>query len=174
MTDGKLDNRAELCPGCQYPYLPKTTRQGERSRSCSQRCAGSIRQEKIAAAIAARSLVCELCAAPVAGTSPNAKYCVPCRGIRRTAHYRAKDAKRRAARSATGEVITIAQLGDRDKWTCWLCNEFVNRELSGRDPWMPSFDHVTPISMGGLDSWDNLRLAHLRCNVQRGARLAHA
>jgi 5-methylcytosine-specific restriction endonuclease McrA len=105
------------------------------------------------------------------------KKCDACRGGNRSAHYRKKNAKRQNRASGrlyldTGELITIAALGDRDKWTCWLCSEFVNRALGNRDPWMPSFDHVQPISLGGLDSWDNLKLAHLICNIKRGNRVA--
>lgn len=35
---------------------------------------------------------------------------------------------------------------------------------------MPSFDHKIPISRGGIDSRDNLALAHLACNIRRGNR----
>ncbi len=97
-------------------------------------------------------------------------YCDTCRDARIADRLRRKGVARRTAASVTGERITITALGDRDRWTCHLCGEFVNRELSGRDPWMPSFDHVVPISRGGLDSWDNLRLAHLVCNVRCGDR----
>lgn len=69
----------------------------------------------------------------------------------------------------TGERATIPDLGQRDAWTCGRCGEFVNRELAYPDPWMPSFGHVTPVSRGGLDSLDNLRLEHLICNVRAGA-----
>lgn len=30
--------------------------------------------------------------------------------------------------------------------------------------WYPSVDHVQPIAHGGTDTWDNVRLAHRRCN----------
>jgi 5-methylcytosine-specific restriction endonuclease McrA len=118
--------------------------------------------------LAIRDRVCE-CGAEFQGTAGR-RFCDTCRSIRRGDHYRAKGARRREVASATGERITIAALGDRDAWTCWICSQFVNRDLSGRDPRMPSFDHVLPISRGGLDSWDNLRLAHLVCNVKRGNR----
>lgn len=31
-----------------------------------------------------------------------------------------------------------------------------------------TFDHKTPISKGGLDELDNLQLAHLSCNQEKG------
>jgi len=100
-------------------------------------------------------------------------YCDQCRKERRQDHYRRKGAIRRAARwgvtpSPTGERITISELGERCSWTCARCGEFVNRDLAYPDPWMPSFGHIIPISRGGLDSWDNLRLEHLTCNVRAG------
>jgi 5-methylcytosine-specific restriction endonuclease McrA len=126
-------------------------------------------------ALAIRLLTCE-CGKTFQGVARRKK-CDECRAERRSAHTRKKNAKRQYRGAGriyldTGELITIAALGDRDSWTCWLCNEFVNRALGNRDPWMPSFDHVLPISRGGLDSWDNLRLAHLTCNIKRGNRVS--
>ena len=30
-------------------------------------------------------------------------------------------------------------------------------------------DHLVPIAAGGLHTWDNVALAHRRCNLKRGA-----
>jgi 5-methylcytosine-specific restriction endonuclease McrA len=133
------------------------------------------REEQTARMLAARlapiEITCESCSTVVKAVKGR-RFCDDCRDIRRGAYYREKGARRRAAQSVTGEMITMDALGERDRWTCWICDEFVNRNLCGRDPWMPSFDHVVPISQGGLDSWDNLRLAHLICNVRRGSSSA--
>lgn len=57
---------------------------------------------------------------------------------------------------------------ERDAWTCWLCEEPVDRDLIGsRSIWRPSLDHVTPRSAGGSNSESNLRLAHMWCNCVR-------
>ena len=32
----------------------------------------------------------------------------------------------------------------------------------------PSIDHVVPLSKGGTHTWDNVHLAHKRCNMVKG------
>lgn len=63
----------------------------------------------------------------------------------------------------------------RDGWACWLCEEPVDRELIGtHSEWRPSLDHVVPRSKGGTDDPENLRLAHLWCNVVRNDERAYS
>ncbi|MGY1702824.1 HNH endonuclease [Geodermatophilus sp. SYSU D00766] len=47
---------------------------------------------------------------------------------------------------------------------CYLCGE------AGAD----TADHVIPWSKGGLTTLENLRPAHWRCNVSRGAKSLYA
>ena len=35
----------------------------------------------------------------------------------------------------------------------------------------PSVDHIVPLAKGGLHSWDNVQLAHFKCNTLKGARV---
>ena len=56
----------------------------------------------------------------------------------------------------------------RDEWTCQLCLDPVDRDASGRESWGATLDHIIPWSLGGSDKPENLRLAHLWCNVTRG------
>lgn len=52
---------------------------------------------------------------------------------------------------------------ERDKNTCQYCGRKMPKtELT--------LDHVIPRSRGGIDSWDNLVLACMHCNVQKGCR----
>lgn len=67
--------------------------------------------------------------------------------------------------SASGRAAVY----ERDAWTCGLCEEPVARDAPYPDPWSPSLDHIVPASLGGSDDPSNLRLAHLRCNLVRGA-----
>ena len=52
---------------------------------------------------------------------------------------------------------------ERDKNTCQYCGQRMPKtELT--------LDHVVPRSRGGIDSWDNLVLACMPCNVRKGSR----
>jgi 5-methylcytosine-specific restriction endonuclease McrA len=52
---------------------------------------------------------------------------------------------------------------ERDKNACQYCGKrFAKSDLT--------LDHVVPRSKGGIDSWDNLVLACVRCNVRKANR----
>lgn len=70
--------------------------------------------------------------------------------------------------------ITVKKLYERDNGVCWICggkcdlDDFTIRNgtvICGN--YYPSIDHVVPVSDGGEDSWDNVRLAHRICNTKR-------
>ena len=52
---------------------------------------------------------------------------------------------------------------DRDMNTCQYCGKHFARSRL-------TIDHVVPQSRGGLDAWDNLVVACLKCNVKKGNR----
>jgi 5-methylcytosine-specific restriction endonuclease McrA len=75
-------------------------------------------------------------------------------------------AKQNHARRAikNGEIdkdITISMLYERDKEMCGICRELV--ALEDR-----SIDHIKPISKGGTHVWNNVQLAHFKCNTKKG------
>jgi 5-methylcytosine-specific restriction endonuclease McrA len=39
------------------------------------------------------------------------------------------------------------------------------------DPEAPNIDHVFPVSLGGKDSEDNVRLAHRLCNMRKSNKV---
>lgn len=55
------------------------------------------------------------------------------------------------------------QLWEAAGGLCHLCHHPVRRDEA-------SVDHLTPASAGGHTTWDNLALAHRRCNYSRGNR----
>lgn len=68
--------------------------------------------------------------------------------------------------------VTLEKLYKRDKGICYLCNKqtdykhYIRTEENhfiALDNY-PSIDHVLPIAKGGLHRWDNVKLAHRRCN----------
>ena len=84
---------------------------------------------------------------------------------------------RAALKGAETEGRTYAGLLERDGLTCYLCGEDNRPDLlhiqSTDELWIqrPSFDHLVPLSRGGSDLLDNIRVVHLICNVVKGDSL---
>lgn len=71
--------------------------------------------------------------------------------------------------------ITLEKIYARDNGMCWICggecdwNDYQMRDgikICGKG--YPSKDHVIPLARGGKHSWENVRLAHLKCNMEKG------
>lgn len=79
----------------------------------------------------------------------------------------------RKLRTRTGEAAKPGYLRaficERDKWRCQICRKKVNRQLRHPHPLCASLDHLIPVCEGGTSDVWNLRLTHLRCNLQRNA-----
>ena len=70
--------------------------------------------------------------------------------------------------------ITVKGLFKRDEGKCYLCGKRCNFDdyiMRGNifiaGDWYPSIDHVVPLAKGGDHSWENVRLAHRRCNSNK-------
>lgn len=82
------------------------------------------------------------------------------------------DRFRKAKMSAPGaDRIRPLVVFERDGWVCWLCEEPIDRSLRHPDPMSASVDHVVPLARDGEHVYENVRAAHLTCNVRRRARL---
>jgi 5-methylcytosine-specific restriction endonuclease McrA len=58
---------------------------------------------------------------------------------------------------------------------CCRCPRVVDLTLDDRyNPDRASFDHLVALVEGGADNFGNLRLAHMRCNQEHGAKLSRA
>ena len=80
-----------------------------------------------------------------------------------------KSIRRHRLRAAPGghDEVTLFALGERDGWRCHLCGGKVpNRDHKNR-VLDPEIDHLVPVSAGGSHTWDNVALAHRRCNYER-------
>ena len=69
-------------------------------------------------------------------------------------------------------MTTLTEVGDRDGWRCWLCDEPVDPRMSVNDPRGPSVDTRGAAAAkarrnSGTDPAD--RLAHRACNTRKGA-----
>jgi 5-methylcytosine-specific restriction endonuclease McrA len=82
-------------------------------------------------------------------------------------------AQRRRARrrEAAAELVTLADLLAEQAHTCYLCDLPIDPERKYPDALSASVDHVIPLSRGGSGLRENLRAAHLGCNVAKGDRL---
>ena len=71
--------------------------------------------------------------------------------------------------------ITLGKLYTRDQGVCQLCGkpcDFNDYKLNDNGYFIvgktyPSIDHIKPIAKGGLHIWDNVQLAHMKCNSKK-------
>lgn len=110
------------------------------------------------------------------------KYCSACdeagRGgwpYRKTEKFRRSKAAsamwRRGKKAAEdAEKFEAIEIFERDRWRCQICGRKVDKKLSGRALMGPQLDHIVPLSKGGTHTRSNTQLAHLSCNVRKGAR----
>jgi len=69
-------------------------------------------------------------------------------------------------------VSGLAEVGERDGWRCWICDERVDRSTSVNDPRGPSIDSYFTASKSGKSAKGKSgveRLAHRACNTRKGA-----
>lgn len=108
---------------------------------------------------------CEGCGSVIPS---NRKRCAACqRNIEARRCNAKKERRRLAAFTNESATITVRALFERDSGVCWLCGKTCNINADTNDNEYPSIDHVIPISHGGLDKWDNVKLAHRICNSVR-------
>ncbi len=64
----------------------------------------------------------------------------------------------------------LDEVGARDGWRCWLCDEPVDPQMSVNDPRGPSIDSITTKAKAkkGKGAAEE-RLAHRACNTKKGA-----
>ena len=65
-------------------------------------------------------------------------------------------------------MSTLSEVGDRDAWRCWLCDEPVDREASANADRGPSLDSGAS-QKGKKAIAGKERLAHRVCNTRKGA-----
>lgn len=63
----------------------------------------------------------------------------------------------------------LSDVGDRDQWRCWLCDQPVDSEMSVNDPRGPSVDRITTKARSKREPLPEERLAHRSCNTNKGA-----
>lgn len=101
----------------------------------------------------------------------NVKYCsIECY---KRYGYRVKEYKRRTSMIENGNVnwnISIDRLLKRDGDNCYICNKIMNKDLHYNEDDYPNIEHIKPLSKGGTHTWDNVKLAHRKCNLEKGVK----
>jgi hypothetical protein len=62
-------------------------------------------------------------------------------------------------------MSSLEEVGERDGWRCWVCDEPVDAGMSVNDPRGPSVDSRTADKKAKVAE----RLAHRACNTRKGA-----
>lgn len=60
--------------------------------------------------------------------------------------------------------ITLDTVYSHYNGVCAICGKYVQ-------PSQASLDHIHPLSKGGTHTWNNIQLAHIKCNKQKGAKI---
>jgi len=107
--------------------------------------------------------------------------CEVCKHDKLKENYRKKDVKRRAKLREVkrDKDITLRKLYERDNGICYLCGRVCewsdSKYIDGAfvvGGSYPTVEHIKPISFGGTDTWDNIKLACHYCNSKKGNRIA--
>lgn len=88
----------------------------------------------------------------------------------------AKSKKRLSRCKVIEQGITLNKLYKKDNGICHICGKpcDYNHCITGEHGTFialdnyPSIDHVKPIARGGNHTWENVKLAHMRCNTLKG------
>lgn len=113
------------------------------------------------------------------GNPPKEVFCVHC-GI--SLSLELEDGQTRRRRADTKQCrrcrqdlakygMTAGQIADRDGTECYLCHTPVDMALRAPDMGCPSVDHWFPRAAGGDNDPENLKLAHLGCNIAKGSSI---
>ncbi len=66
-------------------------------------------------------------------------------------------------------MSALDEVGERDGWRCWICDEKVDPSTSVNDPRGPSIDSYFTAGKSGKSKGGVERLAHRACNTKKGA-----
>lgn len=161
------------CAACGVTFNTRIKAQ----KFCSYDCrANGYRLEGIATRAAVKKTSyeyeCDLCHETIVRSSPlggRARYHEHCSQIAKQARDRKKTVARQSQTKPSG--VYVEQLIERDGFMCYLCQEPIDMKVPRTSRRGATVDHVIPLSRGGSDEIDNLRLAHWICNNKKSDKL---
>ena len=92
-------------------------------------------------------------------------------------HKRPHNGRDRAKkRGIEYKYYTRQQIFDRDGYDCYLCGDptdLTAPHVQGQPGWetYPHIEHVIPLAKGGIDTLDNVKIAHAKCNMDKGVQI---
>ena len=84
------------------------------------------------------------------------------------------DYRARLASVESDKGINIYKLIKKDGKRCYLCGkltDFNDKEWGNYGPTYPTIDHIIPISKGGTNTWENVKVCCAKCNLSKGDRM---
>jgi len=97
-------------------------------------------------------------------------YCQDCRLPAQRARYRVKTVKRQS-QTAKPSGAWFEEILKAYGSNCYLCNSEIDLDIARNSRRGATVDHVIPLSRGGSDELENLRLAHWECNNKKSNKL---
>jgi 5-methylcytosine-specific restriction endonuclease McrA len=160
------------CRWCKKEFLPKTLQ----IKYCSADCRAEANRANMRAAWEREKLnrpkfrvyPCGWCGEEMVmpyKSRAYGKFHDECKKQSRRVHNRIKTLRRQSVK--TDLRVTHEEIAERDNFVCHICNKLVDMSLPRTDKQGATIDHVIPISRGGTDSLDNLKLAHWSCNMKK-------
>jgi 5-methylcytosine-specific restriction endonuclease McrA len=170
----KRDKVLKFCLFCKSEFLSARDRQV----FCSNVCRNTFRTESLRASRVIPDFYeyeCDGCSVIVfrkyrVTKGKFGRFCDRCRLKKRRARYRVKTVKRQSL-TVKPSRLSCDEVAERDNYVCHICSELVDMSLPRTNGLGATVDHVIPLSKGGTDDFDNLRLAHWICNIRKGSKI---
>ena len=169
---------AKTCVWCSKTYITNL----KQSKFCCAKCRNAFHGDKHLKATQAKHAAnprrfdfdCNRCGLLVISDvmvtkGKYGRFCRNCALVRRRERYRVKTAKRQKIMNPIR--ISADVIIERDGNVCHLCNSEIDLSIARNSRFGATIDHVIPVSKGGEDTLDNMRLAHWICNIKKGNRL---
>lgn len=120
--------------------------------------------------------ICKGCQTVFISKTDNQLFCST--SCQRHYSHQIHDIKRkRRIVAAYVDDIALDDLYKRENGICYLCGKKCDysdvKYIDGKRYALgnyPSREHIKPLAKDGLHTWDNVRLAHIRCNSSKGVR----
>ena len=167
--------RVEQCGNCHQFFETRIIKQKYCSEECrltGYRTIASVRWHKENPKPEIYIYDCDLCAEPIERPKPlggRKRYHPDCAVIAQQARYRKKTVKRQSTTKPSG--AWVEQILEAYGYICYLCNEPIDMKLPRTSKRGATVDHVLPLSRGGSDELENLRLTHWSCNRAKSNKL---